>query len=587
MTSPSKPANQIIIALEQAESCHRQGRLQEAMPSYQEVLALDPGNFAALHGIGILFGQLGRFEDALRYIADAAAVQPDNFAVHYNLGKAFQALNRLEEALASYEKALSLKPDYLAAHNNRGNVLKDLRRYDEALASYDALLSLRPDLPESYFNRGNVLKDLLRYDEALASYEMALSLNMKSAEVYNNRGDAQHKLQRYDDALASYGNALAVNPNYAKAYNNLGLTLEVLQRYDEAMASFDKALVFKPDYAEAYNNRGYTLRSLKRYAEALSNYDKAISIRPDYAEAQFNKSRLKLLLGQYAEGWSLYEWRWKVAKNKPYFRQFKQVLWLGDQPVSGKTILLHAEQGFGDVIQFVRYVPMVEALGAKLILGVHPALVPLLHSLNGTFTLATKLDELPSFDLHCPLGSLPLAFKTIIDSIPASVPYLAADSEKRSEWRKRLGDKVRPRIGIAWAGSSWHSDDRNRSVSLRSLEPLLRLNFEYHSLQTEVNAEDRAAMTEFTQILPHESELHDFGDTAALLSEMDLVITVDTAVAHLAGALGVGGFEPDILLQEGDLHVGNVTLQVIHTPGHSPGSICLSWPETNVDNSTN
>ena len=349
---------------------------------------------------------------------------------------------------------------------------------------------------------------------------------------------SRHRQGRLQEALDGYDKILSLRPDYAEVHLNRGNVLKDLQRYDEALDSYGRALALRPDYAEAYSDRGYALQDLRRYAEALANYDKAISIKPDYAEAQFNKSRLKLLLGQYTEGWSLYEWRWKVAKNKVYFKEFKQPLWLGDQPIAGKTILLHAEQGFGDVIQFVRYLQMVEALGAEILLGVHPLLVPLLHSLNGTFTLATKIIGLPPFDFHCPLMSLPLAFKTDIDSIPANIPYLAADPGRRSHWGERLGNKVRPRIGLVWSGTPRHSNDRNRSVALRSLAPLLRLNFEYHSLQKEVRAEDKSVLAEFTDILCHENELRDFADTAALVAEMDLIISVDTSVAHLAGALG-------------------------------------------------
>ena len=309
-------------------------------------------------------------------------------------------------------------------------------------------------------------------------------------------------------------------------------------RLQEALAVYDRILSLEPECVEALSDRGFIQQELRRYSEALASYDKAISICPDYAEAQFNKSRLKLLLGQYAEGWSLYEWRWKVDKYKIYFKDFKQPLWLGDQPIAGRTILLHAEQGFGDVIQFVRYVAMVEELGARVLLGVHPVLISLMQSLHGAFTLGTKLDALPAFELHCPLGSLPLAFKTEVDNIPTDIPYLFADPQRRDIWRVRLGNKVRPRVGLAWSGSAAHSNDRNRSMALRSLEPLLCLNFEFHSLQQEIRAEDQAALAGFSEILCHESELLDFADTAALVAEMDLVISVDTSVAHLAGALG-------------------------------------------------
>ncbi|MEJ2652260.1 MAG: tetratricopeptide repeat protein [Gammaproteobacteria bacterium] len=504
MTKSSEVDDEITSLLKLAQSRHQQGGLPEALALYRQVLIADPRNADALQGIGVLYGQSGRFEQSVKFLFAATDVQPENFAAHYNLGKALQALNQSEAALASYNKTLSLRPEYIPAYNNRGNVRRDLRRYAEALGDYDQALSLKSDYAEAHFNRGNALTSLQRYQEALAAYDTALSLGIASAEIHNARGVALCRLGQSDAALDSFAAALAIEPGWA----------------------------------EVHGNRGFALQNMQRYAEALAEYDQAIGLSPDYAEAQFNKSRLLLLQGRYREGWALFEWRWRVAKNRGYARHFKQDLWLGEQSIAGKTILLHAEQGFGDVIQFVRYVSMVEALGARVILGVPPDLVTLLRSLNATFTPATRTDARPAFDLHCPLMSLPLALGTTLDTIPAAGPYLAADLDKRGEWRSRLGSRCGPRIGIAWSGSPAHPNERNRSLSLRSLAPLLRLDFEYHSLQKEVRAADEAAMSEYPQLATHAGELHDFAETAALVAEMDLVITVDTVIAHLAGALG-------------------------------------------------
>lgn len=353
------------------------------------------------------------------------------------------------------------------------------------------------------------------------------------AQARSRRGQG-----RLHEALAGFDRALSLQADCIQAYCGRGEVLAEMGQYDEALASYDKALELAPDHAEACNGRGYILQALRHYPEALASYDRAVSITPDFAEAQFNKSRLKLLLGDYAEGWSLYEWRWRVPKNQVYFKSFQQPLWLGDGPISGKTILLHAEQGFGDVIQFVRYAPKVEALGARVLLGAHPALIPLLQSLPCAVTLGTRVEAFPAFDLHCPLGSLPLAFKTELDSIPADIPYLAAEPPRRAQWQQRLGVRHRPRIGLAWSGSPHHANDRNRSLSLDRLAPLLGLDFEFHSLQKEIRAGDRAALAAFGVVACHEGALRDFADTAALIAELDLVIAVDTAVAHLAGALG-------------------------------------------------
>ena len=460
----------IDVLLKQSLSYLQQGKLQEALETYQRALSADPNHFEALQGIGILSGQMGRFEEALKFFTEASAVQPNNFAVHFNRGKALKELKRYPEALAAYDKALSLKPDFAEAYNNRGTVLKDLRRYDEALSS---------------FNK-----------------------------------------------------AIALKPGYTNAYNNQGATLVILQRHDEALASYDKALSLNPAYAEAYNNRGTALEHLRRYDEALASYDKAIDLKPDFAEARYHKGLLNLLLGNFEAGWRLHEWRWKTAQLEDFAKNFKQPLWLGDKPISGKTVLLHSEQGLGDTIQFARYVPLVEALCATVILGVPADLVALFRTLEGNPTLIAEGDTLPEFDLHCPLMSLPLAFGTTIDSIPAQIPYLAADPQQRLAWHDRLGPKLRPRIGLVWSGNPNNINDRYRSISLRTLAPLLNEDYAFHSLQKELRAGDRVALAEFPQLHSHSEALHDFTDTAALVAELDVVITIDTSVAHLAGALG-------------------------------------------------
>ena len=496
--------DQAAAPLHQALFFHQQGRLQEALGNYQQVLDADQANFDALHGVGILYGQLGRFDEALKFITDAGEVQPNNFAVHFNRAKALQELKNYDEALASYDKVLSLKPDYVEAYNNRGNVLKDLERYEEALASFAKAIALRPGFVNARHNQVTVLLLLKRYDEALANCDQVLSLK----------------------------------PDFAEAYNNRGNVLKELHRYDEALASYSRALSLKPNYAEVYNNRGNVLKELQRYEEALASYNKAVALKPDYADANFHKGVIKLLLGDFESGWPLYEWRWKAGQHKDFVRNIKQPLWLGDQWLAGRTILLHTEQGLGDVIQFARYVPMVEALGANVILGVPSSLVSLISTLKGSFTLIGQDDLVPDFDLHCPLMSLPLAFKTTVDTIPAQVPYLAADPHKQAVWRQRLGPKLRPRVGLAWSGNVKHKNDRNRSMALRTLAPLLDLDCDFHSLQKEIKAEDLVALAEGSRIQTHEAELNDFADTAALIAELDLVITVDTSVAHLAGALG-------------------------------------------------
>jgi tetratricopeptide (TPR) repeat protein len=512
---PHEAATQIAVMFKQALSWHQQGRLQEAASIYQRILSLDPKNFDALHGLGILYGQAGYLEEAVRLIGEACTVQPDNFLVHYNRGKTFQELKRLEDALWSFDTALALKSDYVEALINKGNALNDLRRHEEALLSLDKALALRPDSAESHYNRAIALECLGRHEEALNAYDKAIALNPGYAKAYLNRGNVLKSLEHHDEALASYSAAIALKSDFAEAHNNLGTSLEALKRYEEALSAYDRAIVLNAKSVEFHINRGHVLQSLQRYDEALVSYDEAIGLEPDVAE--------------------FYKWRWKARITGAYF---SEPLWLGERSIAGKTILLHAEQGYGDSIQFVRYAQMVEALGANVILWVPGSLVSLFKTLNGSFRLFTKRDELLPFDMQCPLMSLPLALGTTVPGIPAQIPYLFADPNLQRQWQPRLGPRRGPRVGLAWSGSPQHKNDSKRSIPLRELQPFLDLDVEYHSLQKELREEDRAAIAEFTQIRSHEEELGDFADTAALIAEMDLIITVDTAVAHLAGALG-------------------------------------------------
>lgn len=386
-------------------------------------------------------------------------------------------------------------------------------------------------------NRGVVLELLRRDDEALASYDRAIALNPGFAVVHNTRGVLLERLGRTDEALISYEKSISCDSEFPEPYCNRGNILKVQDRWDEALANYDRAIDLKPSFAEAHNNRGILLVLLHRYDEALVAYDRALAAKPDYDVVHYNKSLILLLLGDYPLGWRCYEWRWKADLKDAAFA-FAQPLWLGDRPLGGRTLLLHAEQGLGDVIQMARYAPMAEALGAKVVLALPVDLIPLLRTLEGEFTFAPRGGTLPPFDLYCPMMSLPLAFKTTVDTIPAPIRYLRADSERQALWRERLGVRNRARVGLAWSGNPQHKNDRNRSLSLRTLSPLLALGMEFHSLQKEVRAEDQGVLTELPQLSLHADELGDFADTAALIAELDLVITVDTAVAHLAGALG-------------------------------------------------
>jgi len=545
--------NQAAAALQakcnQAMTLHQQGRLAEAERIYREVLQRQPNHFDALHLLGVIALQTRQTEQGVELIKKAIGLNADNAAAYQNLGKALLDLKRPAEALASYDKAIAIKPDYAEAYSNRGNAQLRLKRPAEALASYDNAIALKPDYAEAYSGRGSALLDLKRPEEALASYDKAIALKPDFAGAYNNRGNALRNLKRLADALASYNKAIALEPNFAEAYNNRGNMLSYFDRPEQALASYDKAITLKPDYAEAYNNRGLALRDLKRPDEALADFDRAIALEPQFAEAYWNNSLCLLQLGHFEQGWRQYEWRWKTSVRQSSIRNFSKPLWLGKDSLAGKTILLYSEQGLGDTIQFCRYAKLVADSGARVILEVPKPLTSLLGNLSSMAQIAEEGNPLPQFDYQCPLMSLPLVFNTTLSNIPTNIPYLKANVEKSRFWKGKLGEKDKLRVGLVWSGGFRPNQpdvwavNRRRNIPLEKLAVLKDPDIEFYSLQKGEPAEselgnlmsrhwDGPHIFEFTRLL------NDFSDTAALVDNLDLVISVDTSTAHLAGALG-------------------------------------------------
>ncbi len=513
-------------------------RPEEALTSFDSAIKHKSKYAEAHNSRGIALAALSRNEEALESCRKALAIKPNYPEAHYNLANFLGALGQHEEALKSYDRALTLRPDLVEALSNRGGALRQLKRFDEALASCDRALALRPNLAEALSNRSMILHDMKRGNEALVSCDRALSVRPDYVEAISNRGAILNELQRYDEALASYDRALALQPNHAEALYNRGNCLHELGRYEEALESYDRALAVRPDDARAFNNRGKVLKELTRYDEAVANNDRALALEPDNITAHRNAASLRLVTGDFSRGWPEYEWRWKKEAMALARRNFPQPLWLGAEEISGKTILLHSEQGFGDTIQFCRYVPLVAARGARVILDVQRPLQSLMSSLAGAPQIISTGDPLPDFDLHCPLLSLPLAFKTRLETIPSGAPYLLAPSQAAIDWKARIGIKRRPRIGLAWSGNAAHERDRDRSMNLRAFLSILDIGATFISLQKDVRADDAAVLDERSDILRLGEQLGDFSDTAALVSQLDLVISVDTSVAHLAGALG-------------------------------------------------
>jgi tetratricopeptide (TPR) repeat protein len=559
-------------ALAQAGELYRQGRLADAERLCAAILAVKPDHVDALQLLGAIKLSNGRYSEALDLISRAMrskAQSPEILRIHglalsalgrpreaiesfdraiklnakfsgthHDRGNALTQLNRFDEALASYDRALAVQPNFVEALYSRGNALEQLKRFDEALASYDRALALRPDLVEALYTRGNVLMQLSRFDEALASYDRALALRPNFVEALYNRGNLLRELKRFDEAVASHDRALAFRPNVVEALQNRGHALEQLQRFEEALASFDRALALRPDLVEALYSRGIVLTALKRFDEALSSNGRVLALRPDYAEAHFHEALCRLMIGDFDRGWEKYEWRWETENQRLAKRGFTQPMWLGQEEVAGKTILLHAEQGFGDTIQFCRYVPLVVARGARVVLEVQKPLQELMSSLDGVAHVISQGDPLPDFDLQCPLLSLPLAFRTRLETIPSAVPYLRASPQASNNWERRLGPTDRPRIGLVWSGNSANRRDHIRSIGFNSLVSLLDINATFVSLMKDVGAADAMVLKDRSDLFHFGDELSTFSDTAALISNLDLVITVETSVAHLAGALG-------------------------------------------------
>ena len=496
--------------------------------------------FAELLSQGVRAHRRGDPAGALRLIDDALRVNPGSYEALLQRGLALRALQRPAEALASYDKALASHPASADVLFNRGNALLALGRHQDALASYERALAVKPDDAEALNNRGNALRALERYVEALASYDHALALIPGYAKALGNRGHALMALERHEEALDSYRRAHAGSPD-APWLLGVASALQALERPREALECYERALRAAPNSVDALGGRGNALQALNRHEEALASYAQALAVDPDNAESHWNESLVRLTLGDYRRGWEKYEWRWRNSALRSPPRVVRQPLWLGEEDIAGKTILLHAEQGYGDSIQAIRYAPLVAARGARVLVACQRTLVGLFGRAEGVQAAFEPGDQPPPFDYHTPLMSLPLAFRTTLETIPARMPYLTPSAAAAQEWRGRLargggGFKV----GLAWTGNPEFSRARAKSCPVEDLRRLVEAaDCVFCSLQTGEAAAQAASLSSAGRtVSDHSRELSSFEETAALISQLDLVITIDTAVAHLAGALG-------------------------------------------------
>jgi tetratricopeptide (TPR) repeat protein len=503
---PNAAAAELAATFRRAFTLHQQGDRQRARALYEEILRSAPRHFDTLHLLGVLCSQEGDPANAVIWIGRALAVDSSSAAAFFNRATALQELKSWTAALSDYDRCVALDPAFAAAYSNRAVVLRALGKPDSALASCEAAIARNPSLAQAHFNRALLEQDAHQWEAALSGYDRAIALEADYPEAWFNRGNALRELGRPEAALESY----------------------------------TQAITHRPGYALAYCNRGNVLAELQRPGAALESYDAALRLEPALAEAHFNRSIALLAQGNYADGWPEYEWRWKNpgSSNFNEQRRFEQPLWLGDAPLAGKTLLLHSEQGLGDTLQFSRYALLAAGLGARVLLEVQAPLVSLLENMPAVAQVLAKGAELPRFDYHCPLMSLPLAFKTTLESVPANIPYLRVDPAKQAHWQAQLEEKHLPRVGLAWRGSAGNANDRHRSAPLAALLAHLPGGFRYVSLHKELDEADQRTLEADGRVLQFTLPQADFHDAAALSQQMDLVLSVDTSLAHLSGALG-------------------------------------------------
>jgi tetratricopeptide (TPR) repeat protein len=515
------------------------GRLKEAAASYKEALQLRPDFPEALNNLGNTLVGLGRWADAVECYEKVLRLRPDYAEAHNNLGVAYRRQDQFDRAAACYREALRLRPDYAEAQNNLGDALQAQGRTEEAAACYRAALRLRPDYPEAHTNLGTVLVKMERTDEAIAHHREALRLKPDLVGAHSNLGNALLALRKYDEAEGCYREALRLNPEYAEAHYNLGLALAEQGHLDEAVASYREALRLRPDYVEACDNLGNALVAQGKTDEAMASYDEILRRRPDSPEAHMSRALALLVKGDFAEGFQEYEWRWRCREfgGPPYTKP----LWDGS-PLEGRTVLLHAEQGLGDTLQFCRYTPLVRQRGGRVVLACPKSLTRLLATLPGVDRVVAQGGELPDFDCYAPLLSLPRLFGTTRDHVPTEVPYLSADPDLVEHWRRELAPVRGFKVGIAWQGNPKYKADRLRSIPLAKFEALARVpGVQLISLQKGPGTEQLAATADRFRVIELGSRLDElsgpFLDTAAVVRNLDLVIAPDTALTHLAGAL--------------------------------------------------
>jgi Flp pilus assembly protein TadD len=561
--------------------CHVQGRLQEAVEHYRRSLALQPNRAETQNNLGAACDALGRATEAIASFQEVVRLKPDSPDAYFSLasictrqGDAGAASRYYAEAVPRFRQLLELQPHSADALYKLGRALIRLGRMDEALDALQPAVQLLPNAAEAHNDLGYALAALGHHEQATGAYRQAIVLRSNYALAHNNLGTSLVELGSLVDAVEEYQEALRLQPDYPEAHHNLGLALVALQRHEEAVRCYRQAIRLKPAFAAAHADLGVALLRQGEFAEAEKCLRRAIDITPEFAEAHSGLGallqeqgdlegamvryeealRLKadcafahscramiwLVQGKLEQGWAEYEWRWRC--KGAVRRSFDQPQWDGS-PLKGRTILLHAEQGLGDTIQFVRYASLVQERGGRVVLGCQKPLLQLLSRSPGIDQLVVEGSALPPFDVHLALLSGPHILGTTLATVPARVPYVSADPDLVEHWRRELRVLNGLKVGIVWQGNPAYNSDRRRSIPLIEFALLARLpNVHLVSLQNGVGLDQLTLLPKDFRVLDFGDRLDQnagpFMDTAAIMMNLDLVIAPDTAIAHLAGALG-------------------------------------------------
>ena len=510
-----------------------------------------PNHSFGWKALGIVFQETGRFKESVEPLRRCRLMDVTDPETENSLGNALAALQEFEEAEQCYRAAISIDGSFADAHHNLGNLLVRIGRLTEAEESYRTAIRLRPDFVDGLVCLGDLLVKLQRPADAESIYRSVIQLRPNYPEVLASLGSILSTLGQNEEAAEKLRNAISLKPDMPVAHCNLGAVLKKMRLHEQAKRCYLEAIRLKPDLAEAHNNLGAVLNKLSEVQEAERSLLEAIRLKSDYADAQWNLSLNQLLQSRLENGFRLYEWRWNAGTClKGLERHFKQPLWLGAENLTGKTILVHAEQGLGDTLQFCRYIKLLKSLGPKVIFEVQKPLAKLLADLDGVDVLVAKGERLPSFDFHCPLLSLPLALKTKEDSVPATGKYISVPSERQARWSEALG-KAGFKIGICWKSGE---TNEARSIPLELFHPIAKIDgvrlISLHKGKGESELANVPSEMKVETLGPDFDATGAFLDTAAVIACCDLVITVDTSVAHLAGALSAETlialpFEPD------------------------------------------